>query len=202
MFRVTTCAIAILSITATVADGATLAGCDYWDKQEYTDLADRLESARLAYYSIPEPTEMDLRDEYDRMWAYYEAEGHDPAYQMKYADAKWLGRLYHGRLYKERVGFVPTHEEFWVYCLDSRGGRGSGCEQILQSHGQLSFSEDGMAIEPPAAFLALYEKQQDKFFGHTFLSSIIIDGMYNCDESEEAAALTDKAFDYVNDVRR
>lgn len=201
MFRMTTCALAILSITATATDAATLAGCDYWDKQEYADLAERLESARLAYRSIPKPGEQDLRDEYKRMWEYYEAEGHDPAYQMKFADADWLARVYHGRLYKERVGFVPSHQEFWIHCLDSRRGKSAGCDRILRSHGQLSFTDDGTAVDPPAAFLALYEEQREKFFEHTFLASIIIDGMYNCDESAEATALVEKAFDYVNDVR-
>ncbi|WP_265516497.1 hypothetical protein [Nitratireductor luteus] len=202
MLRTTAHGLAIVLLVTWNADAATLAGCDYWDKQEYSSLADRLESSRSAYWSIPNPSEKDLQDEYDRMWAYYEAEGHDPAYQMKFADADWLARVHHGRLYKERVGFVPTHEEFWVYCLDTRLGRRSGCEELLRSHGQLSFGGDGSAVEPPAAFLALYDEQRDKFFEHVFLASIIIDGLSNCDESEEASALIDKAFDYINNVRR
>lgn len=179
---------------------ATLAGCEYWENHSIGDFDARLERARKDYFAIPAPTQADLDEQYQITWKHYEESGQDPAYQMQFADADWLTRLYMGRRYKETIGFVPTQQELWIYCLDTRQGS-DACKVIAQSDGALAFDNNGKALDPPSAFLTYYEKARENFFEHTMLAAMIVDALPACDESDEADKLAHKAFQYLREFQ-
>lgn len=199
----------ITSITLTVAillsggqclAASTLAGCEYWENHSIADLGARLGRARNDYFSIPEPTQSDLDQQYQITWKYYEESGQDPAYQMQFADAQWLTRLYMARKYKESIGFVPSQQEVWVYCLDTRQGS-DACKVIARASGALAFDASGKAVDPPPSFLIYYDKSRENFFEHTMLAAMIVDALPACDESDEAEKLADKAFEYIREFQ-
>lgn len=175
---------------------ATLVGCDYWDRHDIGELEARLDRANAAYHAIADPTSTELKLEYQRMWQYWLDQGHDPARQM--GDEIWLRRVYHGRVYRETVGFVPTEEEFWIHYLDTRHGAGARHSAgVLKAFGPIAFDENGTAIDPPPAFRSLYSERKDKYFEQIFLAAMIIDALPSCNASAETEPLIEKAFDYM-----
>jgi hypothetical protein len=175
---------------------AALPGCDYWNRFELRELEDRLDRARNDYRSIPGPSQADLRAEYQRMWTYWQEQGLDPRRQM--GDESWLRRVYMGRVYNERIGFIPTQEEFWIFCAGTRQGR-MECRNLRGQSGKIAFDEKGVAVDPPTAFSQIYESRKDKFFEHTMLAAMIVDSLSSCDKSPEAAMLIDKSISYLRE---
>lgn len=194
-----------LAVAMTLAGGhqlaaQSLAGCDYWENHSITDLDARLDRARQDYFSIPAPTRSDLEEQYQITWKEFEARGYNPAEQMRGADEFWLTRLYMSRRYEESFHFVATQQEIWVFCLDTRQGNNT-CKAIQKAHGTLAFDANGQAIDPPPAFVSYYEDSGYQFFEHVLLAMIIVDALPSCDESDEAAKLADKAFQYLREFQ-
>jgi hypothetical protein len=185
-------------VAAQPPEQGTDAGCDYWERFELSDLEQRLDRARDAYRAIADPTEGELEAEYRRMWTYWEERGYDPRRQM--GDEAWLRRIFKGRVYKERVGFRPTQQEFWIYCIDTRQ-RSPQCQDILRQSGNVEFDASGTALAPPPAFRELYESRRDDFFEHVMLGAMIVGALHSCIESPEAEALADKAYDYLREFQ-
>jgi hypothetical protein len=173
-------------------------GCDYWERSELSDLEQRLDGARAAYRSIADPTRAELEAEHRRMWNYWKEQGYDPRRQM--GDEAWLRRVFKGRVYKERVGFRPTQEEFWIFCIDTRQ-RTRQCQDLLRQSGNLEFDASGTALAPPPAFVDLYESRRDDFFEHVMLGAMIVGALHSCIESPEAEALADKAYGYLREFQ-
>jgi hypothetical protein len=186
------------SVAAQPPEQGTDVGCDYWERLELSDLEQRLERARDAYRAIADPTQGELEAEYRRMWSYWEERGYDPRRQM--GDEAWLRRIFKGRVYKERVGFRPTEEEFWIFCIDTRQ-RTRQCQDVLRRSGNLEFDASGTALAPPPAFRELYEGRRDDFFEHVMLGAMIVGALHSCIESPQAEALADKAYGYLREFQ-
>lgn len=173
-------------------------GCDYWINHSIAELDERLESARAEFIAIEGPTKADLEEEYQIKWNRFKEQGHDPDYQMRNAPESWLRSGYFYRKYWETTSFVPTEQEVWIFCADTR--RSSDvCEKITIE--SIEFANDGSATKAPEKFRDFYEESKQGYFEHYLLAAMIVDALPACDESVEAQKLQDKAFQYIREFQ-
>jgi hypothetical protein len=185
----------------TIETHAQLSGCDYWIDHPLKDIVVRLEKARNEFLSIPSPTKKDLDEEYQIKWNDFKKRGYDPKYQMRVAPKSWLQTGYYYRKYWKITSFVPTEQEVWIFCVDTRQGRGA-CRNINEKNGNLHFRKDGSAIDAPTEFRKFYEESKQNFFEHFMLAAMVVDALPACDDSAEARRLRDKALQYIHETTR